>query len=52
MLRPYTDCLHVTGAAGVDNKQLQIGDGEVNFEKVAQMIGKISYTENCQLSNI
>lgn len=34
-LRPYVDYLHVADAAGVDGEGLQIGDGEINFERIA-----------------
>jgi len=34
-LRPYIDYLHVADAAGVDGEGLQIGDGEIDFERLA-----------------
>ncbi|WP_293030648.1 N-acetylneuraminate synthase family protein [Natronococcus sp.] len=33
-LRPYTAYLHVADAAGVDGEGLQIGDGEIDFERL------------------
>jgi N-acetylneuraminate synthase len=33
-LRPYVDYLHVADAAGVDGEGLQIGDGEIDFERL------------------
>lgn len=36
-LRPYTDYLHVADAAGVDGEGLQIGEGEVDFERLAPL---------------
>ncbi|MGQ3330206.1 N-acetylneuraminate synthase family protein [Halorubrum sp. FL23] len=34
-LRPYVDYLHVADAAGVDGEGLQIGDGEIDFNRIA-----------------
>lgn len=36
-LRPYTDYLHVADAAGIDGEGLQIGEGEVDFERLAPL---------------
>lgn len=36
-LRPYTEYLHVADAAGVDGEGLQIGDGEIDFERLAPL---------------
>ncbi|WP_114576295.1 N-acetylneuraminate synthase family protein [Saliphagus sp. LR7] len=33
-LRPYTAYLHVADAAGVDGEGLQIGEGEIDFERL------------------
>lgn len=34
-LRPYVDYLHVADAAGVDGEGLQIGEGGIDFERIA-----------------
>jgi N-acetylneuraminate synthase len=34
-LRPYISYLHVADAAGVDGEGLQIGEGEIDFERLA-----------------
>jgi N-acetylneuraminate synthase len=34
-LRPYIEYLHVADAAGVDGEGLQIGDGEIDFDRLA-----------------
>jgi N-acetylneuraminate synthase len=34
-LLPYTEYLHVADAAGVDGEGLQIGGGEIDFERIA-----------------
>lgn len=36
-LRPYTEYLHVADAIGVDGEGIQIGDGEINFERVMSL---------------
>jgi len=33
-LRPYVDYLHVADAAGVDGEGIQIGDGEIDWERL------------------
>lgn len=33
-LRPYTDYLHVADAIGVDGEGIQIGEGEIDFERL------------------
>lgn len=33
-LRPYTEYLHVADAIGVDGEGIQIGDGEIDFERL------------------
>lgn len=33
-LRPYTEYLHVADAVGVDGEGIQIGDGEIDFERL------------------
>jgi N-acetylneuraminate synthase len=33
-LRPYTEYLHVADAIGVDGEGIQIGEGEINFERL------------------
>ncbi|AEN06198.1 N-acetylneuraminate synthase [halophilic archaeon DL31] len=35
-LRPYTAYLHVADAIGVDGEGIQIGDGEIDFERVLE----------------
>jgi len=34
-LRPYIDYLHVADAAGVDGEGIQLGEGEIDFERLA-----------------
>jgi N-acetylneuraminate synthase len=34
MLRPYTEYLHVADAIGKDGEGIQIGDGEINWERL------------------
>lgn len=33
-LRPYTEYLHIADAIGVDGEGIQIGDGEIDFERL------------------
>jgi N-acetylneuraminate synthase len=37
-LRPYIDYLHVADAAGVDGEGLQLGEGEIDFERLAPVL--------------
>ena len=34
-LRPYIDYLHVADAAGVDGEGIQLGEGKIDFERLA-----------------
>jgi len=34
MLRPYTEYLHVADAIGKDGEGIQIGDGEIDWERL------------------
>lgn len=36
-LRPYTEYLHVADAIGVDGEGIQIGDGEIDFERLMDL---------------
>jgi N-acetylneuraminate synthase len=36
-LRPYTKYLHVADAVGVDGEGIQIGEGEINFERLMSL---------------
>jgi len=36
-LRPYTEYLHVADAIGVDGEGIQIGDGEIDFERLMSL---------------
>jgi len=36
-LEPYIDYLHIADAAGVDGEGLQIGDGEIDFERLVSV---------------
>jgi N-acetylneuraminate synthase len=36
-LRPYTEYLHVADAVGVDGEGIQIGEGEINFERLMSL---------------
>jgi N-acetylneuraminate synthase len=36
-LLPYTEYLHVADAAGVDGEGIQIGEGEINFERLMKL---------------
>jgi N-acetylneuraminate synthase len=33
-LRPYTEYLHIADAVGVDGEGIQIGEGEIDFERL------------------
>jgi len=41
-LRPYIDYLHVADAAGVDGEGLQIGEGEIDFERLAPVFDEFN----------
>ncbi|TDX58906.1 N-acetylneuraminate synthase family protein [Orenia marismortui] len=44
IIKPYISHLHISDAAGLDGEGLQIGDGEVDFEKVLNILSDINYT--------
>lgn len=41
-LLPYTEYLHVADAAGVDGEGLQIGEGEIDFERLAPLLSSFN----------
>ncbi|MEO5664390.1 MAG: N-acetylneuraminate synthase family protein [Nocardioides sp.] len=40
LLAPYTDHLHLVDATGVDGEGVQVGDGEVDWQLLAQQLDK------------
>ena len=42
LLGPYTRHLHLVDAKGLDGEGIQIGDGEINFSKLAGQLNKLA----------
>jgi len=44
IVKPYTSHLHISDGAGLDGEGLQIGDGDIEFDKIFKLLSDIEYT--------
>ena len=42
LVGPYAGHLHLVDAEGLDGEGVQIGDGEINFSKLADQLAKLA----------
>ncbi|MCO4754506.1 MAG: N-acetylneuraminate synthase family protein [Bacteriovoracaceae bacterium] len=42
IVAPYTAHLHLGDAKGLDGEGLQVGDGDINFEKISEILNRLS----------